>query len=107
MNIRVEMDGKVYEGVVSESSMDQQSKPYAEESIPVIGSIGETEQAGPPATKRVVRSPKTGDKVYMIDEEQSTKKWVKSPEMLEELGFGFSDVQDITDEVLAKYRLVI
>lgn len=52
---------------------------------------------------RVVRSKSTGDKVYLLNDKEMTKRWVLSPEVLSGMGFTFSDVTEIPDEELAKY----
>lgn len=58
-----------------------------------------------PKDKRVIRTKSTGDRVYLIDETAKTKAWVTSPEILEKLGFGLNDVEDIDDKDLVGYAM--
>lgn len=58
-----------------------------------------------PKDKRVIRTKSTGDRVYLIDEKAKTKAWVTSPEVLEKLGFGLNDVEDVEDKDLVGYAM--
>jgi hypothetical protein len=53
---------------------------------------------------RVVRSKSSGDKVYLLNDNDMTKRWVVSPEVLRGLGFDFADVQDVSDLDFLKYK---
>ncbi len=55
---------------------------------------------------RVVRSKGTGDKVYLLNDKEMTKRWITSPQVLEGLGFGMGDVGEIPDLELSKYKPV-
>ena len=58
-----------------------------------------------PEGKRAVRTKSTGDRVYLIDEVAKTKAWITSGEILEGLGFGFADVEDVEDSELVDYAM--
>lgn len=64
-----------------------------------------------PKDKRVVRTKSTGDRVYYIDEVAKTKQWVAGtqtkpgPELLKELGFEMSDVEEVDDSSLLGYTM--
>jgi|CXWL01.1.fsa_nt_gi glycosyltransferase involved in cell wall biosynthesis len=49
----------------------------------------------------LIRCAVTGDKVYLLRENQVL--WVKSPEVLTALGYGFGDIREIGQEELYKY----
>jgi len=51
----------------------------------------------------VVRTDRSGDKVYYINENDEVC-WVMNPETLSVLGFGFGDVQTITQEEFNQYE---
>lgn len=58
-----------------------------------------------PKDKRVVRTPTSGDRVYLLDEVKKTRQWIASGEVLSGLGYDQSDVQDETDANLYKYSM--
>jgi hypothetical protein len=58
-----------------------------------------------PEGKRVVRTKSTGDRVYLLDEVQKTRRWVTSPEMLQAVGFEQVDVVEVDDSELLKYNM--
>lgn len=58
-----------------------------------------------PEGKRVVRTPTSGDKVYLLDEVKKTRQWLATGEVLTALGYDQSDVQDETDINLYKYSM--
>lgn len=68
---------------------------------------GEVEFVKPPRTdgKRAVRTKGTGDRVFLIDDNEKTKAWITSPEILASLGFEMSDVVDLEDSELIDYKL--
>ena len=47
--------------------------------------------------KRAVRSKSTGDRVMLLDDNEKTKAWITSPEILAKLGFDMADVEDVED----------
>lgn len=58
-----------------------------------------------PEGKRAVRTKTTGDRVYLLDEKEMTKRWITSPEVLEGMGFGLADVVEIEDAEFHKYKI--
>lgn len=95
-------------GPLAEQAVEQPlsgTKPYADtpetnpvESVPVPSGpkmVGDT---------HVVRSKSSGDKVYVLNDKEMTKRWVTSPEVLKGLGFDFSDVTEMSDLDFLKYK---
>ena len=83
-------------------------KPYADMTPALSASTADEPaeaEVGAKSDVRVVRTPASGDKVYLLSETDMTKKWVRTPEMLKEAGFTFGDVQKIEDSELSKYKL--
>jgi hypothetical protein len=58
-----------------------------------------------PEGKHVVRTKNSGDRVYLINEKEETRQWVTNERVLEGLGFEFSDVTDIEEDELVKFRM--
>lgn len=58
-----------------------------------------------PEGKRVVRTKSSGDRVYLLDENQKTRQWVTNGDILQALGFEFGDVVDVDDNELMKYNM--
>jgi hypothetical protein len=69
----------------------------------------ETEEATEPRVlpegKRVVRTKSSGDRVYCLDEEKGTRRWVTNPQILDGLGFEANDVTEVEDSELLKYQM--
>jgi hypothetical protein len=63
--------------------------------------------AAPERTTKAVRAPKTGDKVYEINLVDKTKKWIRNPKELEDAGYNFGMVENITDAEMSEYKLVL
>lgn len=55
--------------------------------------------------KRVVRTKNSGDRVYLLDDLDNSRRWVTSAEILEKLGFSLSDVSEVSDADLLKYKM--
>ena len=85
-------------------------KPTADSPEPAtFTDVEVAEEATPVGPKvvndtRAVRAPSTGDKVYLINEKDMTKRWVTNPEVLKAHGFGLEDVVEIKDIELSKYK---
>ena len=58
-----------------------------------------------PEGKRAVRTKNTGDRVYLLDDDKKTRRWVTTPEILTALGFEGADVIEVTDEEMMKYQM--
>lgn len=58
-----------------------------------------------PEGKRVVRTKTSGDRVYLLDDTDKTRHWIANPDVLTNLGFDMSDVIDVEDAELIKYRM--
>lgn len=58
-----------------------------------------------PEGKRVVRTKTSGDRVYLLDDTEKTRHWIANPDVLTNLGFDMSDVIDVEDSELMKYRM--
>ena len=58
-----------------------------------------------PEGKRVVRTKNSGDRVYLINEKEETRQWITNERVLAGLGFEFSDVTDIEEDELVKFRM--
>lgn len=54
---------------------------------------------------RAVRSKGSGDRVFLLDDNAKTKRWITSPEVLKELGFEAGDVVEVEDSELAGYQM--
>lgn len=54
--------------------------------------------------KWVARTPSTGDRVMLIDDNAKTKAWATSEEILNKLGFSQADVKSLKDEDLIGYQ---
>jgi hypothetical protein len=53
---------------------------------------------------RVVRTPSTADRVYLLNDEAKTRQWVTNPEVLASLGFTLADVVEMDDNQLLEYQ---
>lgn len=84
----------------------KEEKPHAD-TIEEAVVEEKTEEKELPEGMRAVRTKSTGDKVYVLNEEKQTKRWVTSPEVLEGLGFTLGDVVEIDDLEFANYRLSV
>jgi len=58
-----------------------------------------------PDGKRVVRTKSSGDRVYCLDEEKKTRRWVTNPQILDGLGFEATDVTEVEDSELLRYQM--
>lgn|SRR3990167_1649170 len=58
-----------------------------------------------PSDQRVVRTKSSGDRVHLLDESEGTRHWVTSAEILEASGFSLTDVQEVEDSELLKYKM--
>lgn len=58
-----------------------------------------------PSGKRVVRTKTSGDRVYLLDDAEKTRHWIANPDVLTNLGFDMSDVIDVEDSELIRYRM--
>lgn len=58
-----------------------------------------------PEGKRAVRTKTSGDRVYILDDADQTRRWVTSSEVLSKLGFEMSDVVEIDDTEMMKYKM--
>lgn len=58
-----------------------------------------------PAGKRAVRTKSSGDRVYVLDEEAKTRRWVTNPEVLKSVGFEIGDVVEVDDSELLSYQM--
>lgn len=98
MKVSIILDGEYYHGDV------ERTTPTGERAT-------EDSSLHPPVTvganTRVARCPSEGDKVFLLDDTAKTKKWVKSPEELEKLGYTLADVVSVTNEEMAAYKRVI
>ncbi len=56
--------------------------------------------------QRVVRTPSSGDRVYLLDETAKTRAWVTKGEVLTALGFIQADVEEVDDTKLLSYQMV-
>jgi hypothetical protein len=54
---------------------------------------------------KVVRTKSSGDRVYHLDDDKGTRRWITNPQVLEGLGFTLDDVTDIEDAELLKYQM--
>ena len=79
----------------------------APEDIQVVGKVEDMGKGEPKDNNlRVVRTKSTGDKVYVLNEAEQTKRWVASPEVLKGLGFDMNDVEEVDDAEFIKYRQI-
>lgn len=58
-----------------------------------------------PEGQRVVRTKTSGDRVYLLDDKDTSRRWVTNGDILKALGFEFTDVVDVSDEEMAKYNM--
>jgi hypothetical protein len=58
-----------------------------------------------PEGKRVVRTKSSGDRVYQLDEEKKIRQWVTNGDVLTNLGWEQSDVEEVDDNELLKYQM--
>lgn len=58
-----------------------------------------------PEGKRVVRTKTSGDRVYLLDDAEKTRHWIANPDVLTNLGFNMSDVIEVEDAEMIKYRM--
>jgi hypothetical protein len=58
-----------------------------------------------PEGKRVVRTKSSGDRVFLLDDNEKTRQWVTNEKVLASLGFEFSDVGEIEDDKLTEFRM--
>lgn len=96
---------ETWDAWIRKASLTEFDKPTAdaqtEPSTSTDEAVSEDETT---PTKRAVRTKSSGDKVYMVDDETMTKRWISSPDVLKGLGFNLEDVTEIEDMELAKYR---
>jgi hypothetical protein len=80
-----------------------------EEAQGPIEPVEETEAVAAPRIlpdgKRVVRTKSSGDRVYCLDEEKKTRRWVTNPQILDGLGFEATDVTEVEDSELLRYQM--
>lgn len=58
-----------------------------------------------PEGQRVARTKTQGDKVYLLDDNNKTRSWVTSPEILAGLGFEMGDVVEVDDVEFLRYQM--
>ncbi len=58
-----------------------------------------------PKDKRAVRTKSSGDRVYILDDQTKTRRWVTNPEVLKSIGFEISDVVEVDDNELLSYQM--
>ncbi len=95
-NLKLQITNQIdawYKGQLAEA------KPSNEEAVP------EPPKHETPAGKRAVRTKSSGDRVYILDEEAKTRRWVTNPEVLKSVGFEIGDVVDIDDSELLSYQM--
>lgn len=92
---------------VANNAPDQEATPPSEPAAPAAEAQKAEAAPQKPKDQRVVRTKSSGDRVYLLNDgkDPKTRQWVYNPEVLESLGFSFSDVQEIEDSELLKYSM--
>lgn len=63
---------------------------------------GQVPEGFNPAGVELVRSPKTGDRVFMKYGEE--RRWIPDPDTIEKLGYTMGDIKEITDDEMAELK---